>query len=296
MPTPRGSYSPYHPPSRSHILGATRRRRLENPRTATLVAQQPLSSLHMVDEGRALSTRLTSSRLEYQDLSHVISSMPDPGSVPGKSPYPTASPALSTRAMCHHVLSAATHDPAESADMGGNIDAIQLLMRAHSRDRSSPTAARAAGGESPLLEAHSGVIHPRTNSAARMAGWRLPHPGCTQAPRASGDTRLDSRACLTPRTPHICRPSLPLSLAPQGRWQIEKLRGPPMCAVLARNALSRQMHTGLSFFPPVMPHIMARTRSAHFTGTHILTGTRATTDAYAARVALLPVPQMTPYI
>ena len=111
------------------------------------------------------------------------------------------------------------------------------------------SAARAAGGEPPLLEVHSGVIHPRTNSAARAAGWRLPHPGCTQAPRASGDTRLDSRACLTPRTPHICIPSLPLPLAPQGRWQIEKLSGPPMCAVLARTLFQDRCTRVFSFFP-----------------------------------------------
>ena len=76
------------------------------------------------------------------------------------------------------------------------------------------SAARAAGGEPPLLEVHSGVIHPRTNSAARAAGGESPLPGCTHAPRASGDTRLDSRACLTPRTPHIYKPSVPLPLAP----------------------------------------------------------------------------------
>ena len=82
-------------------------------------------------------------------------------------------------------------------------------------------------------------------------------------PSASGDTRLHSRTCLMPRTPHICIPSLPLPLAPQGRWQIEKLSGLPMCAVLART-LFQDRCTRVFLFSPVMPHIMANTRCAHW--------------------------------
>ena len=175
------------------------------------------------------------------------------------------------------------------------------------------SAARAAGGESPPLRAHLGDPHPaqvpqlerprrahaplsQSHKCPRTlkAGWRLPHPGCTQTPRASGDTRLGSHACLTPRTPHICIPSLPLSLAPQGRWQIEKLSGPPMCAVSARNALSRQMHTGFFFFSPVMPRIMASTRSAHW-HSYPHGAARATTDAYAAQCSPTPSPPYDPY-
>ena len=156
------------------------------------------------------------------------------------------------------------------------------------------SASRAAGGEPPLLKVHSGVIHPRTNSAARAAGGESPLPGCTHAPRASGDTRLDSHACLTPRSPHICIASLPLPLAPQGRWQFEKLSGPPMCAVLARNALSRQMHTGFFFFSPVMPHIMANTRCAHW-HSYPHRAARATTGAYAAQCSPTPSPPYDPY-
>ena len=138
------------------------------------------------------------------------------------------------------------------------------------------SASHAAGGEPPL-PMHSGATHPCTNSAARAAGGESPplrahlgDPHPAQVPQLERPRRAHAPlsqshkcTCLTPCTPHICIPSLPLPLAPQGRWQIEKLSGLPMCAVLART-LFQDRCTRVFLFSPVMPHIMANTRCAHW--------------------------------
>ena len=121
------------------------------------------------------------------------------------------------------------------------------------------------GGESPLLKVHRGVIHPRTNSAARMAGGRTPTldaparlaPQATLAlavTRASAPRTPTRTLAHVPRhrAPHtyviICITSLPLPPSISGPMANREVKWAAQVAV-CENALRRQQQLGPLFFP-----------------------------------------------
>ena len=153
------------------------------------------------------------------------------------------------------------------------VDAF-LRLQTFPFSRASPTytfsahisASHAAGGEPPL-PMHSGATHPCTNSAARAAGGESPplrahlgDPHPAQVPqlerprRAHAPLSLSRHSPWQSRVPNAAHPThmytlpspFPSTSGPMADREVKRtahVRG------LSENALSRQMHTGFSFFP-----------------------------------------------
>ena len=129
---------------------------------------------------------------------------------------------------------------------------------------SHPRSSSGRGGIAPPESAQR-CYTPSHKLCSSNGRGENPHPGCARAPRASGDTRLGSHACLGAahptrtlahvprhRAPHtyvtICIPSLSLPPSISGPMANREVKWAAQVAV-CENALRRQQQLGPLFFP-----------------------------------------------